>query len=93
MTRVHGRNALVAVLASCVASQAALAIQINPGDPGQPGDPARAARALLTLVGLERPPTRLFLGEDALALVEQKIESMRAELGEWEALSRSTSFA
>ena len=38
MTRVHGRNALVAVLASCVASQAALAIQINPGDPGQPGD-------------------------------------------------------
>ncbi|UIJ44814.1 oxidoreductase [Sphingomonas cannabina] len=58
----------------------------------QPGDPARAARALLTIVEAPNPPVRLFLGEDALALVEQKLDAMRAELADWDALSRSTGF-
>jgi NAD(P)-dependent dehydrogenase (short-subunit alcohol dehydrogenase family) len=58
----------------------------------QPGDPDKAARALLALVDAEDPPVRLFLGEDALGLVEQKLQAMRAEMSEWEALSRSTSF-
>jgi NAD(P)-dependent dehydrogenase (short-subunit alcohol dehydrogenase family) len=59
----------------------------------QPGDPAKAAQALLTLVQSDSPPTRLFLGEDALALVGQKLDAMRAELADWEVVSRSTSFA
>ncbi|WP_315812815.1 oxidoreductase [Bradyrhizobium sp. SZCCHNR2028] len=59
----------------------------------QPGDPAKAAQALLALVEAEKPPVRLFLGEDALALVEQKIEGMKAEVSAWNKLSRSTSFA
>ena len=59
----------------------------------QPGDPVKAARALLALVEAEEPPTRLFLGEDALALVDAKLDAMRAENGAWNALSRSTSFA
>lgn len=59
----------------------------------QPGDPARAAQALLALIEAPNPPTRLFLGEDALVLVEQKLEAMRDELQTWDALSRSTSFA
>lgn len=59
----------------------------------QPGDPSKAARALLALVDAENPPVRLFLGEDALGLVEQKLNRMRDEMGAWEALSRSTSFA
>lgn len=59
----------------------------------QPGDPAKAAQALLALVEAPNPPVRLFLGEDALGLVEQKIDGMKAEIGAWEALSRSTSFA
>jgi len=59
----------------------------------QPGDPARAAQALLALVDAPTPPTRLFLGEDALELVTQKIDVMRDELSAWEPLSRSTSFA
>ncbi|GBQ92526.1 short chain dehydrogenase [Acetobacter nitrogenifigens DSM 23921 = NBRC 105050] len=58
----------------------------------QPGDPAKAAQALLTLVEAPTPPTRLFLGEDALSLVERKLESMKDEITEWEDLSRSTSF-
>lgn len=59
----------------------------------QPGDPAKAAQALLDLVAAEHPPVRLFLGDDALGLVEQKLVSMKAETVAWDALSRSTSFA
>jgi NAD(P)-dependent dehydrogenase (short-subunit alcohol dehydrogenase family) len=59
----------------------------------QPGDPARAAQVLLALVEAENPPVRLFLGEDALALVDQKLEAMKAERTAWDALSRSTSIA
>jgi NAD(P)-dependent dehydrogenase (short-subunit alcohol dehydrogenase family) len=58
----------------------------------QPGDPAKAAQALLALVEAERPPVRLFLGDDALGLVEQKLDAMKTELVAWDALSRSTSF-
>jgi NAD(P)-dependent dehydrogenase (short-subunit alcohol dehydrogenase family) len=58
----------------------------------QPGDPDKAAQALLRLVEAENPPTRLFLGEDALGLVAQKLEQMKAEIAAWEAVSRSTHF-
>lgn len=59
----------------------------------QPGDPAKAAQALLALVDAENPPVRLFLGDDAVGLVEQKLDRMRDEISAWEALSRSTNFA
>ena len=59
----------------------------------QPGDPDKAAQALLRLVEAENPPTRLFLGEDALGLVVQKLEQMKGEIAAWDALSRSTDFA
>ena len=59
----------------------------------QPGDPARAAQALLALVEAPNPPVRLFLGEDALGLVGQKLDTMKAEVTAWETLSRSTGFA
>jgi NAD(P)-dependent dehydrogenase (short-subunit alcohol dehydrogenase family) len=59
----------------------------------QPGDPAKAAQALLALVEAEHPPVRLFLGEDALGLVDRKLEDMKTERAAWDALSRSTSFA
>lgn len=58
----------------------------------QPGDPARAAQALLALVEAPHPPARLFLGDDALALVGQKLDGMQAEIAAWDALSRSTNF-
>lgn len=59
----------------------------------QPGDPAKAAQALLKLVESNNPPVRLYLGADALKLVEDKIVAMKAEIAEWEAISRSTDFA
>lgn len=58
----------------------------------QPGDPSKAAKALLALVETENPPARLFLGADALGLVDQKLEAMKVERDHWDALSRSTSF-
>jgi len=59
----------------------------------QPGDPAKAAQALLAIVDAATPPVRLFLGEDALGVVHQKLDAMKAEIAAWDALSRSTSFA
>ncbi|HVJ52539.1 MAG TPA: oxidoreductase [Aliidongia sp.] len=59
----------------------------------QPGDPAKAAQALLKLVAAENPPVRLYLGADALKLVQDKIEAMKAEIAAWEEISRSTDFA
>lgn len=59
----------------------------------QPGDPDKAAQALLRLVEAEKPPTRLFLGEDALGVVAQKLDQMKTEIAAWDALSRSTGFA
>lgn len=59
----------------------------------QPGDPAKAAKALLAIVDAETPPVRLFLGEDALGVVVQKLGAMQAEIAAWDTLSRSTSFA
>jgi NAD(P)-dependent dehydrogenase (short-subunit alcohol dehydrogenase family) len=58
----------------------------------QPGDPDKAAKVLLQLVSSDHPPTRLFLGEDALGLVTQKLDQMKSEIAAWEAVSRSTSF-
>jgi NAD(P)-dependent dehydrogenase (short-subunit alcohol dehydrogenase family) len=59
----------------------------------QPGDPARAAQALLALVEAKSPPTRLYLGADALQLVAAKLDAMKAEMAAWEDISRSTDFA
>ena len=59
----------------------------------QPGDPARAAEALLALIETAEAPTRLFLGADALGLVDQKLDAMRGEMKTWDAVSRSTDFS
>ncbi len=56
----------------------------------QLGDQAKAAQALLQLIDLPDPPVHLLLGSDALALVTQKLEDLRAEIAQWEQLTRST---
>lgn len=58
----------------------------------QPGDPAKAAEALLKLVETDDPPVRLYLGADAIKLVEDKIAAMQAEIAAWESVSHSTNF-
>jgi NAD(P)-dependent dehydrogenase (short-subunit alcohol dehydrogenase family) len=59
----------------------------------QLGDPAKAAQALLKLVAAENPPAHLFLGTDALQLVAEKLDALKAEIAAWEEVSRSTDFA
>jgi NAD(P)-dependent dehydrogenase (short-subunit alcohol dehydrogenase family) len=58
----------------------------------QPGDPAKAGRAVITLIESPTPPAHLLLGPDALDLVTQDIEARRAEIAQWEAVTRSTNF-
>ena len=59
----------------------------------QPGDPAKAARAILTLVATGTPPAHLLLGQDALALVREKLIALKSEIDTWERLSLSTDFS
>jgi hypothetical protein len=59
----------------------------------QPGDPAKAAQALLKLVSAANPPVRLYLGADALKLVQDKIDAMKTEMAAWEEVSYATDFA
>ncbi|TAM51885.1 MAG: oxidoreductase [Paraburkholderia sp.] len=59
----------------------------------QPGDPAKAARAILEIVAASEPPVHLLLGPDAVRLVNEKLDALRAELKAWESLSKSTDFS
>ena len=58
----------------------------------EPGDPARAARVILEVAGMAEPPLRLLLGSDAVAIVRQADLTKLADIGKWEALSRSTDY-
>lgn len=56
----------------------------------QLGDPAKAAQAMLALIDAPAPPAHLLLGSDALALVGDKLDRLRADIAAWDAVSRST---
>lgn len=58
----------------------------------QSGDPEKAAQALLKIVAAKNPPVHLLLGNDAVHLVRQKLDTLSAEISTWEDLSRSTDF-
>lgn len=59
----------------------------------QINDPVKGAAAIYTAVIADRPPTRLQVGPDAVAMVEAKLASVREELEAWRALASSTLFA
>lgn len=46
----------------------------------QSGDPAKLAKALLTIAAREPPPQRFIAGADAIALAEQKIADLKAQI-------------
>ena len=56
----------------------------------QPGDPAKAAVAIVDAVTAAEPPTRLQLGADAVARVEQKLSHVAAETERWRTVALST---
>jgi len=59
----------------------------------QAGDPTRAARAILKAVETNDPPMHLLLGNDALKLVRDKLNSLGKEIDTWESVTRSTQYA
>lgn len=59
---------------------------------GQINDPAKGAAAIYAAVMAERPPGRLQIGPDAIAMVERKLEDVREELEAWRAIGSSTLF-
>jgi NAD(P)-dependent dehydrogenase (short-subunit alcohol dehydrogenase family) len=56
----------------------------------QPGDPVKAAAAMIQVVESDDPPLRLALGEDAINIITQKLESMKADLEKWKDVSTNT---
>ena len=63
---------------------------VEGGDGTQPGDPAKAAAAIRTALAAEHTPLRLPLGGDAVDGIIGHLDAVRAELNEWEKVSRST---
>ena len=59
----------------------------------QPGDPAKLARALIMIDSQEPPPRRFVAGADAIALVEQKVADLKAQIDAERDLSTSLAFA
>ena len=55
----------------------------------QTGDPAKLARALVLISSQEPPPRRFIAGADAIALVEQKIADLKAQIDAHRDLSSS----
>jgi NAD(P)-dependent dehydrogenase (short-subunit alcohol dehydrogenase family) len=59
-------------------------------DGSQPGDPDRAAAAIIQAINASQAPLRLALGTDAVEAIRAKHDQLRADLDNWEHLSRST---
>jgi NAD(P)-dependent dehydrogenase (short-subunit alcohol dehydrogenase family) len=55
----------------------------------QPGDPAKLAGALITIANEEQPPRRFIAGADAIAVAEQKVADLQAQIAAYRDLSTS----
>jgi NAD(P)-dependent dehydrogenase (short-subunit alcohol dehydrogenase family) len=58
----------------------------------QGGDPAKLARALVAIASEEPPPRRFIAGADAIALAEQKVADLKAQIDAYRDLSTSLAF-
>ncbi len=65
---------------------------IQTADGTQPGDPTKAATAILRALNAERTPLRLPLGTDAYDLIDAHLNTLRADLADWEPVIRDTTF-
>lgn len=59
----------------------------------QPGDPQKAIEAMIRIADEPNPPLHLFLGEDAYAMGQAKIDALQQDLTNWKDLTFSTGFA
>jgi NAD(P)-dependent dehydrogenase (short-subunit alcohol dehydrogenase family) len=58
----------------------------------QANDPVKGAAAILAIATVARPPVRLQLGADCVAVVEEKLRRVTAELNQWRELAVSTAY-
>ncbi|RVU02859.1 SDR family NAD(P)-dependent oxidoreductase [Mucilaginibacter limnophilus] len=58
----------------------------------QAGDPEKAAEVMIKVAEAPEAPVHLFLGADAYALADQKIEYVKADMNTWRELATSTGF-
>jgi NAD(P)-dependent dehydrogenase (short-subunit alcohol dehydrogenase family) len=58
----------------------------------QSGDPAKLARALIIIASQEPPPRRFIAGADAIAIAEQKLADLKAQIDANRELSTSLDF-
>ena len=58
----------------------------------QAGDPKRLAQVIVRLAAEREPPTRLALGSDTVARIEEKNRDVERELNLWRSTSLSTDF-
>ena len=63
----------------------------EPQNGRQPGDPAKLARALVRVAGEQSPPRRFIAGADVIALAEQKVADLKAQIDAYHQLSKSLS--
>jgi NAD(P)-dependent dehydrogenase (short-subunit alcohol dehydrogenase family) len=61
----------------------------NPRPAGNPGDPAATAKAILTLVDLDTPPLRLFLGAAPLGIARAAYERRLKTWEQWDDVSKA----
>jgi NAD(P)-dependent dehydrogenase (short-subunit alcohol dehydrogenase family) len=58
----------------------------------QTGDPVKAAKAMLKILADLNPPAHLLLGPDAVKMVIEKLDALKAEIEAYRELSTSTDF-
>lgn len=58
----------------------------------QPGDPAKGCDVIIAAAESENPPLHLFLGPDAYAVADAKIEDVQKDMADWKALATATNF-
>lgn len=61
-------------------------------DGKQPGNPEKAAEILIDLAGIEQPPVRLYLGQDAYLRASSKLLSMAEEIEKWKSTTISADY-
>ena len=67
-------------------------IENDTTDGHQMGDPARGAQLIITAVEASNPPSLLLLGSDAVRVVNDALDKVRAEVEAWKKYSFTTYF-
>jgi len=74
------------------ARRAAMRASFEQRDGKQAGDPMRLAEAIVALAGEASPPLRFAAGAMAVAAMDAKVASLKAELDRWRALGLATDY-